>query len=83
MSIPTWIIVGMIACWMEKRAVPEDGPGGILENLIIGVVGALAGGWVFCSFGRLGDSSVGAFTGAVISLWILRALTRSWARVQA
>ncbi len=83
MSIPTWIIVGIIAGWLATRAVPEDGPGGVLENLIVGVMGALAGGWIFYSFGRLGGSSVGAFTGAVISLWILRVLTRSWARVHA
>jgi uncharacterized membrane protein YeaQ/YmgE (transglycosylase-associated protein family) len=83
MTIPTWIIVGMIAAWLATRAVPEDSSGSILQHLIVGVIGALAGGWIFHTFGRLGGSSIGAFTGAVLSLWILRALTRSWARVHA
>lgn len=83
MSILAWVIVGMIATWLAKRAVPEDGPGGILGDLAVGVIGALIGGWIFYTFGRQGGSVVGAFTGAVISLWILRALGRSWVRVRA
>ena len=83
MTITTWIVVGMIAAWLAMRAAPEDGSGGTLQHLIVGVIGALAGGWIFDTFGRLGGSSVGAFTGAVMSLWILRALIRSWARVRA
>jgi uncharacterized membrane protein YeaQ/YmgE (transglycosylase-associated protein family) len=83
MSISMWIIVGMIAGWLATRAAPEDGPGGVLEHLSVGVIGAIAGGWIFQTFGRPGGSSVGAFTGAVMSVWILRVLTRRWARVHA
>ncbi len=83
MGILAWIIVGMIAGWLATRAVPEDGPGGTLENLIVGGVGALAGGWIFHTFGRPGGAVVGAFIGAVMFLWILRVLTRNWARVHA
>jgi len=88
MSILPWIIVGMIAGWLTEIVVPEDGPGGILGHLIVGVVGAFAGGWIFYSFGNPlghppGGSIVGAFIGAVMFLWILRVLTRRWARVQA
>ena len=81
MSILTWIIVGTIAAWLTKAVAAEDDPNSILGHLIVGVVGAFAGGWIFYSFGRLGGSSVGAFVGAMMSLWILRVVTRSRARV--
>lgn len=50
----------------------------ILENLLVGILGALGGRWFLHPSGRLGGSP---FIGAVISLWILQLLTRSWARV--
>ncbi len=83
MSILAWIIVGMVAGWLMKIAAPEEGSGGILGDLAVGVMGALVGGWIFYSFGRPGGSVVGAFIGAVMFLWILRVLTRSRARVHA
>jgi uncharacterized membrane protein YeaQ/YmgE (transglycosylase-associated protein family) len=83
MSIPMWIIVGMIAGWLTTRAVPEGGSAGILQHVLVGVIGAVAGGWILQAFGHPGGSSVGAFTGAVMSLWILRVLDRRWARIQA
>jgi len=56
MSILAWIIVGMIAGWLMKIAAPGEGPGGILGDLAVGVIGALIGGWIFYSFGRPGGS---------------------------
>jgi hypothetical protein len=44
MTISLWIIVGMIAAWLARHAVPEDSSDGMLQNLIMGVIGALAGG---------------------------------------
>ncbi len=61
--------------------VPGEGPGGILGDLIVGIVGALIGGWVFNAFGHMGATGINlwsilvAFVGAVILLLIVRAFT--------
>ena len=75
-----WIIVGIVAGLLAKMVVPGEGPGGILGDLIIGVVGAFAGGWLFKTFlghsysGWIGSTLV-AFVGAVVLLFILRTVT--------
>jgi uncharacterized membrane protein YeaQ/YmgE (transglycosylase-associated protein family) len=81
MSILAWIVVGLIAGLLAKYAVPGEGPGGIIGDLVVGIVGAVIGGWIFNALGYAGAtglnlwSIVVAFIGAVILLLILRALT--------
>ncbi|HLW60975.1 MAG TPA: GlsB/YeaQ/YmgE family stress response membrane protein [bacterium] len=83
MSIMAWIIVGIIAGWMAKRVIPGEGPKGVLGDLVVGIVGAIAGGWIFAYFGHPGPtglnigSIVVAFVGAVAVLWLMRLLTRT------
>jgi uncharacterized membrane protein YeaQ/YmgE (transglycosylase-associated protein family) len=81
MSILAWIVVGIIAGFLAKVVVPGEGPGGVLGDLVVGVVGAIIGGWIMNS---LGDASVTglnlwsifvAFVGAVVLLFILRLVT--------
>ena len=75
-----WIIVGIVAGLLAKMVVPGEGPGGILGDLVLGVVGAFLGGWLFTTFlghsyqGWIGSTLV-AFVGAVIVLGLVRALT--------
>ena len=45
-----WIIVGVVAGALAKMVVRREGPGGVLGDLIIGVIGAIAGGWLFTTF---------------------------------
>ena len=81
MSILAWIVVGIIAGWLAKIVVPGEGPGGILGDFVVGVLGAIIGGWLFSSFGHVGvtglnlGSIVVAFVGGVVLLWILRLVT--------
>jgi len=76
-----WIIVGIVAGLLAKMVVPGEGPGGILGDLILGVVGAFLGGWLFNTFlghsysGWIG-STVVAFVGAVLLLLVVRAVSR-------
>ena len=83
MDILTWIVVGVIAGFLAKAVVPGEGPGGVLGDLVVGVVGALIGGWIMHSFGRAGASGIDiwsifvAFLGSVVLLFIMRALTGS------
>lgn len=72
-----WIIVGIVAGLLAKMVVPGEGPGGLLGDLVVGVIGAFAGGWLFKTFlghsysGWIGSTGV-AFVGAVVLLFILR-----------
>ncbi len=81
MDILAWIVVGVIAGFLAKAVVPGEGPGGVLGDLVIGVVGAIIGGWIMNSFGHAGASGINiwsifvAFLGAVVLLFIMRALT--------
>jgi len=71
------IIVGAVARWI----VPGEGPGGILGDLVIGIIGSFIGGFIYEFFGHTGYSGfnlasfVCAVVGAVVLLWIIRAVT--------
>jgi uncharacterized membrane protein YeaQ/YmgE (transglycosylase-associated protein family) len=83
-SILTLIVVGLIAGILAKIAMPGPDPGGIVLTVIIGIIGAFVGGWLFQILG-LGDPtfsriSLGAILvatlGAVILLVVYRFFTR-------
>jgi len=80
-SVLAWIVVGVIAGFLAKAVVPGEGPGGVLGDLVVGIVGALIGGWIMNSFGNPGATGLNlwsifvAFLGAVVLLFVLRAVT--------
>jgi len=86
MSWLAYTVVGIIAGWLAKMVIPGEGPGGIIGDLIIGVVGAWIGGWIFNYFGHPGATGINigsivvAFIGAVILLWIIRLITKGRAK---
>jgi len=82
-GIIAWIIIGIIAGFLARLVVRGEGPGGILGDLIIGVVGALIGGFIWTSVlhhpgltGFSWHSLLVAFVGGVVLLLILRLFTR-------
>lgn len=80
MEVLWWIVVGVIAGFLAKAVVPGEGPGGVLGDLVVGIVGAVIGGYIMRALGTsLGGGILGtivvAFIGAVVLLLILRALT--------
>ena len=82
MIIIFWIIVGLIAGALAKLIMPGDDHGGIIVTIIIGIVGAVIGGFILGFLGIGGGASTGGFIyniiagiiGAVILLAIYRAL---------
>jgi uncharacterized membrane protein YeaQ/YmgE (transglycosylase-associated protein family) len=46
MSIIAWIIFGLIAGALAKWLLPGDDPGGIIMTMVLGIVGALIGGFI-------------------------------------
>ena len=84
MSFLTWIIVGLIAGVLASIVMGGTGYG-LIVDIIIGIVGAFVGGWLFSMlgagvpFGGLAGTIFVAFIGAVVLLFILR-LIRGGAR---
>ena len=81
MGILSWIVVGLIAGWLAGM-VMKGGGYGLVGDIIVGVVGALLGGWIANTFLHIGagmsginlESILVAFGGAVVLLLILRLL---------
>jgi uncharacterized membrane protein YeaQ/YmgE (transglycosylase-associated protein family) len=75
MNILLIILIGLVAGALAGRVVSGHGYG-VLGDIVVGVVGALAGGWVFAAvFGLVAWGLIGplvtAFVGAVILLWLI------------
>lgn len=81
MSILAWVVVGIIGGWLGKMIVPGEGPGGVLGDLIVGVIGAVVGGWIWNYFGHVGATGINipslvvAFVGSIVLLAIMRMVT--------
>jgi uncharacterized membrane protein YeaQ/YmgE (transglycosylase-associated protein family) len=77
-----WIIVGLIAGALAKWVMPGPDPGGIIVTIIIGIVGAVLGGWLLSLVGVGGGAGSGGWIssilagvlGALILLGIYRAI---------
>lgn len=77
MDLLTWIIVGLVAGVLASLLV---GGYGLIADIVIGIVGAFVGGWIFSRlgvatpFGGLAGTIFTAFVGAVVLLVLLRVL---------
>ena len=82
MGILAWLVVGLIAGWLASR-VMRGGGYGLIGDIIVGVVGALIGGFLASTLLKMPNAVNGinitsilvAFVGAVILLAILRAVS--------
>lgn len=81
MSFLAWIILGLIAGFIGSKLVNKSGEG-VLLDIILGIVGAVVGGWVFSMFGAQGVTGLNIYSlivavvGAVLVLVIYHALFR-------
>ena len=79
MSILAWLVVGLIAGWLASQVI-RGGGYGLVGDIIVGVVGALLGGFLATTFLQMPNAVNGinitsilvAFVGAVILIAILR-----------
>lgn len=83
MGIIAWIIFGLIAGVIAKLIMPGRDGGGFILTCILGVVGAVVGGWLATMFGIGGDVSgfnlhsfLVAVVGAIIVLGVFRLVRR-------
>jgi uncharacterized membrane protein YeaQ/YmgE (transglycosylase-associated protein family) len=79
MGIIAWVVLGLIAGFIASKIVNHTGSG-LLMDIVLGVVGALVGGFLFSMFGAVGVtgfniySMLVAVVGAVVVLWLYHAL---------
>ncbi len=79
MSILAWLVLGLIAGFIASKIVNHTGSG-VLLDIVLGIVGAMVGGWLFVQFGAMPVtgfnlySMLVAVVGAVVVLAIYHAL---------
>jgi uncharacterized membrane protein YeaQ/YmgE (transglycosylase-associated protein family) len=81
MSILAWIVLGLLAGFIGSKIANKSGEGLFLD-IILGVVGAVVGGWLFNQFGHVGVTGLNLYSllvavvGAVIVLVLWHAIRR-------
>lgn len=75
-AIIFWIIVGGIAGALAKLIMPGDDPGGIIVTIIIGIVGAILGGFLLSLIGLSGAGWIWSIITGIIGAVILLAIYR-------
>lgn len=79
MGLLAWIIVGLIAGWLASKAMPSSL--GTIGDTIVGMIGALIGGFIFNELGSSGATGLNiwsifvAFIGALVLLFLIRAVS--------
>ena len=53
MSILGWIVLGLISGFIASKVINKTGEGAILD-IVLGIVGAVVGGWIFSAMGSAG-----------------------------
>lgn len=81
MSFIGWVVIGGLAGWVASLLVKDKGHG-LLLNIIIGVLGAFIGGFVFELIGGTGVTGFNiwsffvALAGSIIFLWLISLVNR-------
>lgn len=81
MGLLSWIIVGLIAGWLAGEVMKGSGYG-LVGNILVGIVGAIVGGWLASALFSIPDPVSGinvttiivAVLGAIVAIALIRAL---------
>lgn len=80
MGIIAWIVLGALAGWIASKIMATDAQQGAIANILVGIVGAVIGGFLFSLFGGSGVngfnlySMLVALVGALVLIGILKAM---------
>jgi len=89
MNFIIWIVVGGLIGWIASIIMKTDGQQGLFLNVVVGLIGALIGGWLISPLVGAGTISDGAFNvgslvvslvGAILLLAVVNLLRRGRAR---
>lgn len=79
MSILAWLVLGLIAGFIGSKLVNKSGEGVVLD-IVLGIIGACVGGWLFTTFGAAGVTGLNLYSmlvavvGAVVVLVVYHAI---------
>jgi uncharacterized membrane protein YeaQ/YmgE (transglycosylase-associated protein family) len=82
MPLITWIVLGLIAGFIASKIINRTGEGVVID-VLLGIVGAIVGGWLFSVFGMRGVSGLNVYSmvvavvGACVVLVLYHALSGS------
>lgn len=82
MSIIAWLVLGLVAGFIASKIVNKSGEG-LIRDLILGIIGAVVGGWIMETFGKAGVSGLNIYSfvvailGAVVVLVVFHAIRRA------
>jgi uncharacterized membrane protein YeaQ/YmgE (transglycosylase-associated protein family) len=81
MSLFVWILLGLVSGFVASHIVNHRGEGVVLD-VLLGMVGAIIGGWVFHVFGHIGVTGLNLYsiivstTGAILFLFVYHLIRR-------
>ena len=81
MGFVAWLIIGAIAGWLASKVMKTSRQQGLLMDIVVGILGAFIGGFLFEQFGSTGTTGFNiwsvlvAFVGAVVLLVLIRAVS--------
>lgn len=83
MGILAWVVLGGLAGWIGSMVMGTNGSQGLLLNIIVGIVGAAVGGFLFNLLGGAGVTGFNLYSllvaiiGSVVLLWIVKVIRRA------
>ena len=81
MSILVWIILGLVSGFIASKIINKTGEG-VLLDIVLGIVGAVVGGWLFGLLGHTGVTGLNLYSfivaiiGAIVVLVVYHAIRR-------
>ena len=85
MTLFTWILLGLVSGFIASHLVDHHGEGIVLD-VLLGIVGAIVGGWVFHMFGAAGVTQLNLYSivvavcGSVLFLVVYHGIRRGMGR---
>lgn len=78
MGTIAWLVLGGVAGWIASIVMKTDGSQGIILNIVVGIIGAWLGGFLFNMLGGAGVTGFNFYSlgvsvvGAVVLIWIVK-----------
>ena len=82
MGVIAWLVLGALSGWIANRLMGKNISTGLLDNIIIGIIGAFIGGFVFNFLGAQTITGLNlhsifvSVVGACILLWVINQIRR-------
>lgn len=83
MGIILWIIFGGLVGWVASLIMHTDAAQGTILNIVVGIVGALIGGWIMSSIGKYGVTGFNIYSflvallGSIVLIGIIKLLRKA------